>query len=123
MRVNSFAAAMMFALGLPVTTGAQLPPNDPGSNDPRHSLKLPHVGGSSNLQVLHHIPLGGWSQVLGIEVEQELSRPYVYVARTDWDGDVSRSSKGIDIISVKDPANAKIIYSWRIPQGEIHQGT
>ena len=81
------------------------------------------MGGSSNLRVLHHIPLGGWSQVLGIEMEQELSRPYVYVARTDWDGDVSRSSKGIDIISVKDPSKAKVIYSWRIPQGELHAGT
>src|SRR6185295_998232 len=29
---------------------------------------------------------------------------------------------GVDIISIKDPAKAQVIYSWRIPNAEIHQG-
>ena len=115
----SAGAALLFTAGL---LSAQLPANDPRSNDPSHSLKLPHVGGSSNLKVLRHIPLGGWSKVLGLELEQELSRPYVYVARADWDGDMSMTSKGVDIISIKDPANARVIYSWRIANPLLHQG-
>src|SRR5438309_225555 len=78
---------------------------------------------SSALESVSHVPLGGWSQVIGVEVEQELSRPYAYVSRDDWAGDVSRTSKGIDIIDIKEPTKARVIYSWRIPNGEIHQGT
>ena len=96
---------------------------DPRSNDPMRSLRLPHVGGSDNIKVLSHMPLGGWSQVIGVELEQELSRPYAYVSRDDWAGDVSRTSKGMDIIDLKDPTKARLIYSWRIPNGEIHLGT
>jgi hypothetical protein len=104
----------------PVTS--QVPKNDFSSNNPARSLKEPHVGGTTNIHVLRHIPLGGWSKVLGIKMEQELSRPYVYVARADWAGDISMPSKGVDIISIKDPAKASVIYSWRIPNAELHQG-
>jgi len=115
-------AALAALLTLPLPAGAQAPAMDFSNNDPSRSLKQPHVGGSRNLRVLRHIPLGGWSKVLGLELEHELSRPYVYVARADWGGDVSMTSKGVDIISIKDPEKAHIIYSWRIPNGEIHQG-
>jgi hypothetical protein len=121
---------------------AQVQVGDPRMNDPMRSLKEPHLGGSSNVKVLSHIPLGPWSHVMDLEVEQDLSRPYAYVARADWNNDpttpegnprprqtggpiqyVKTTSKGVDIIDIKDPAKAKVIYSWRIPQGEIHQGT
>ena len=91
--------------------------------DPSRSLRQPHVGGTPNLTVLRHIPLGGWSQVIGVEIEQELSRPYAYVSRDDWAGDVTRSSKGMDIIDLREPTKARVIWEWRIPNGELHQGT
>ncbi len=115
---------------------AQIQVGDPRMNDVMRSLKEPHFGGSSNIKLLSHVPLGAWSHVMDIEMEQELSRPYVYVARADWNNDPERprqtggpiqylpeTSKGVDIISIKDPTKAKVIYSWRIPSGEIHQGT
>src|SRR5687767_11628403 len=76
------------ASALATTTGlAQIQAGDPRMNDPARSLKQPHFGGSSNIHVLSHIPLGGWSHVMDMEIEQELSRPYAYVARADWNND------------------------------------
>ena len=101
-------------------------PSDQSQNGMR-SLREPHQGGSSNIHVMSHLPLGAWSQVMDIEVEQELSRPYVYVARSDFlplinqktaDGS---NSKGVDIISIKDPAKPKLLYSWRIENQELHR--
>ena len=94
----------------------------------RRSLREPHLGGSRNIQVVSHLPLGSWSSVMDIEVEQELSRPYAYVARADFlpligqkaaDGS---GTKGMDIISIKDLAHPKVLYSWRIENPELHRG-
>ena len=70
---------------------------------------------SPNVHVLSHIPLGPFLSTADITMEQELSRPYVYVARRFV-------PSGIDVISVKDPSHARIIYSWRIEQAALHQG-
>src|SRR5439155_26329866 len=70
---------------------------------------------SANVHLLSHIPLGGQYRTGDIEVEQELSRPYVYVSRIYTDA-------GFDVISVKDPARASRIYSWRIENPELHIG-
>src|SRR5262245_29988918 len=78
----------------------QLPPNPPGS---------------SNVHVVAHVPLGGSYTTADIEIEQELSRPYAYVQR-DF------GLAGFDIISLKDPKRAQVIYSWNIEQPEIHTG-
>ena len=77
------------------------------------SLKTPGIGGSSNVHVQGHLPLGNWSQVMDLEVEQELSRPYAFVSRADFLPLCNRmvpncptwqehgaSSKGVDIISI-----------------------
>jgi hypothetical protein len=82
---------------------AQQPPRVPGED------------GSRNVQVLSHIPLGGRFLTGDIEVEQDLSRPYVYMSRI-------YTEPGFDIISVKDPKAAKRIYSWRIENPELHLG-
>ncbi|MGA1495838.1 MAG: hypothetical protein ACO37D_10635, partial [Rhodothermales bacterium] len=37
--------------------------------------------GSDNITVEGHIPLGGILNTMDMEVEQEMSRPYAYVAR------------------------------------------
>src|SRR5215510_1674601 len=74
--------------------------------------------GSANIQVLAHLPLGKAFTTAGIEVEQDLSRPFAYVSRKI--GGVKEP--GFDIIQVNVAGGAKLIYSWRIPNGELHAG-
>jgi hypothetical protein len=71
--------------------------------------------GSANVKVLSHIPLGWQYTIADIEIEQELSRPYAYVQRDFGEA-------GFQIISLKDPTQAKVIYSWKIEQPELHTG-
>ena len=71
--------------------------------------------GTANVHLQSHLPLGGEFSVGDIEIEQELSRPYVYVTRT-W------SSPGFDLISVKDPARPQLLLSWQIENPELHAG-
>ena len=73
--------------------------------------------GSDNLTVLGHIPLGPRLSVADLDMEQELSRPFVYVSRMVY-GD--EGSKGTDIIDVSDPANPRVIYRWRIEEQDLH---
>ncbi len=72
--------------------------------------------GSENIEVLSHIPLGGWRTTADIDMEQELNRPYVYLARRF-------DEAGIDVIDIGDPRNAKVIYRWRFDNLELHRGT
>src|SRR3954467_5824459 len=67
--------------------------------------------GSTNVHVASHVQL---SSAADIEIEQELSRPYSYVSRG--------RDAGFDVISLKDPSNATVVYSWRIADAELHQG-
>src|SRR5262245_50332917 len=71
---------------------------------------------SSNVRVLSHIPLGRAFGTTEPEIEQELSRPYVYVTRM-------LAPTGFDVINIKDPARASVMYSWRIDVPELHAGT
>jgi hypothetical protein len=73
------------------------------------------TAGSPNVHAVGHLPLDGRGHTADITVEQELSRPYAYTAQ---DGQPS----GIDIISIKNPAKPKVIYSWRIENPELHLG-
>src|SRR5260370_23430622 len=70
---------------------------------------------SANVHLLSHIPLGRGYTTGDIEIEQELSRPYVYVARTFDD-------PGFDVISIVNPSRAKPLYSWQIENPELHAG-
>ncbi len=72
--------------------------------------------GSANMEVLAHVPLGALLTTSDLDIEQELSRPYVYIARR-------YDEAGFDIIDVGDPANPRVIYRWRIENVELHQGT
>ena len=72
-------------------------------------------GGSANMQVVAHVPLEGYFSSAGVDVEQELSRPYAYVGRImEW--------TGFSIISLADPSRARIIYDWRLGQPAKHIG-
>ena len=80
-----------------------------------HVSQGPKVGGSSNIDVLGHVPLGGFFRVTDIEMEQEMSRPYVYVSQ-------ARERAGFSIIDVSNPELPRKIYSWVIEDVDLHQG-
>ncbi|GMR12797.1 MAG: hypothetical protein BMS9Abin29_0990 [Gemmatimonadota bacterium] len=75
--------------------------------------------GSDNIEVLGHRPLGPGQSVADVDLEQEMSRPYAYVARTSFGGD---GLKGLDIISVADPESPEVLYRWRIENQDLHLG-
>lgn len=75
----------------------------------------PGERGSANITVLSHIPLGQAGSISDIEIEQDLARPYAYVARRVHE-------IGFDVISLADPDHAKVIHRWRIENPELHQG-
>src|SRR5260370_20103994 len=72
-------------------------------------------GGSRNVEVQFHIPHGVDQHTADIAIEQEMSRPYVYT-------NARMIPSGFDIISIKDPRKASILYSWRIENAELHRG-
>ena len=76
--------------------------------------------GSDNVDVLGHLPLGPRLSVADMDVEQELDRPYAYVARMVY-GDTG--PKGTDIISIEDPEKPQLLYQGRIEDQDLHQRT
>lgn len=80
----------------------------------------PDKPGSDNIEVLSHLPLGPRLNVADIELEQEMSRPYAYVARLKY-GDAG--PRGTDIVDLSDPTKPKVIHEWRIENDDLHLGT
>ena len=76
----------------------------------------PGLNKSPNVQLVSHIPLGGFLHVAEIEIEEEMARPYVYIAKRFH-------PTGLDIISIKDEKKPKVVYSWRIENSELTQGS
>src|SRR5690606_26491464 len=72
------------------------------------------TGGSANIKVLGRVPQGGFGFASDIEMEQELTRPYVYTP--------GFTGYFFQIVSVKDPANPQVIYRWTIENAELHRG-
>jgi hypothetical protein len=72
-------------------------------------------GGSRNIQVMFHVPRAANHQTSDIVIEQELSRPYVYVG-------ARLVPSGVDIISIKDINKPRTIWQWRIENAELHKG-
>ncbi len=75
--------------------------------------------GSDNIEVLSHLPLGADLSVSDIEIEQDMSRPYVYIAREviGVSGEM-----GMDIIDLHDLRKPKVVYRWRIENQDLHVG-
>jgi hypothetical protein len=73
------------------------------------------AGGSANVDVLSHIPLGGFFRVTDVEIEQEVGRPYAYVSG-------SRDRAGFSIIDLTDPEHAETIFRWTIEDVDLHEG-
>ena len=75
--------------------------------------------GSDNITVVSHLPLGAPLSVADIEIEQEMHRPYAYVAREVFG---EYGEKGMDVIDLSDPANPEVIHAWRIENQDLHTG-
>jgi len=76
------------------------------------------VANTPNVHMLSHIPLGRSQTISGIAMEQEMSRPYVYVSRMQ----APESPAGFTLISVRDPAHARVLYRYQIADAALHQG-
>ena len=90
------------ALGLALVTPG-------GSLNGQQSLEM---RGSANIEVVAHLPLG--PSVTDIEIEQDLARPYAYVARKNG---------GLDVIDLHDPENPTVLHRWRIDDADLHVGS
>ncbi|MCH8991392.1 MAG: hypothetical protein IIA44_06520, partial [Acidobacteria bacterium] len=109
---DSLGTLVLAALiAAPLTVLAQ---SLPGGATP-HVSQGPKIGGSENMEIMSHVPLGGFFRVTDVEMEQEMSRPYVYVAQ-------SRERAGFSIVDVSDPEHARVIYRWVIEDVDLHQG-
>jgi hypothetical protein len=95
-------AGLALTVGVSAALGQQYPPG-PGQE------------GSRNMHVLSHVPEGSKYRTGDVEIEQELARPYAYVA-------TRKEYTGFDVVSLKDPAKAFVLYSWRIQNEELHLG-
>ena len=79
------------------------------------SRHAPGDEGTRNIRILSHVPLPGVEfSTSGLEVEQELSRPYAYVSHTHRD-------PGFYVITLKDPTKASVLYRWVIQEPELHR--
>ncbi len=92
----------------------------PNGSDATTQTWTAHEPGSDNIEVVAHLPLGPRLSVSDIEIEQEMHRPFVYVARMVYG---SEGEKGTDIISIEDLENPRVIYRWRIENQDLHLGT
>ncbi len=83
------------------------------------SQSTPLKRGSDNIKVQGHLPLGGPESVADIELEQELDRPYAYVARARYQGNYDR---GMDIIDLSDPSHPKVLLHWVNENDDLNSG-
>lgn len=72
------------------------------------------------MEVVAHIPLGPRLSVADMDMEQELHRPFAYVARMQYGPE---GPKGMDIINFEDERNPRVVYRWRIENQELHLPT
>jgi hypothetical protein len=94
------------------------PPTGAQSDLQRDSGDVFQPPNTPNVHLLSHIPLGRSLTISGIAMDQDANRPYVYVSRMQEPG----SPAGFNLISVKDPAHAKVIYTYRISDPDLHKG-
>ena len=101
---------LLFAVAAIVLVGA------PGADAAQWTAEKP---GSDNIELVSHLPLGADLSISDIEIEQDMSRPYAYVAREVIG---PTGEMGMDIIDLHDPYNPKVVYRWRIENQDLHVG-
>jgi hypothetical protein len=88
-------------------------------HDQTGAVELKLLGTAAGTYPVSTTPNGAAGQALvnftvgDIEMEQELSRPYVYVSRLS----ALPHEIGFTVISLKDPQHATVIYDWRSHSG------
>ena len=97
---------------LAVLVAVQVPAHQALAQSPLPGTK---VGGTPNVKVVSHIPIRGFMQTVDIEIEQEMSRPFVYLSRSR----LLTNEAGFTVVSIEDPENAEMIYSWRLENAEL----
>ena len=120
---------------MPARTETQVPPRTPGRGPALGAALLlavhapfleaqesppwtPLNRGSENIEVLGHLPLGPDENIADVDLEQELDRPYAYVARGAYLG----GPIGTAIVDISDPGHPRKITDWRIENEELHVG-
>ena len=106
----SIACAGLFLAGAVAARG-----QDPRNATAPGAPLLEKVGGSPNMHLIAHIPLGGYFRVGDADLEQEMSRPYAYVGQL-------RDRPGFTILDMHDLNNVKVLYKWKIENAALHSG-
>ncbi len=72
--------------------------------------------GTPNIDVVSHLPLPGvpFSHT-DIEIEQDMARPFVYIAQR-------YGASGFYAISIEDPEKPRVLYRWTIDDPDLHLG-
>ena len=89
---------------------------DPNCIQPEtgHAIGRP---GTPNIEVVSHLPLPGirFSHA-DIEIEQEVDRPFVYIAQRF-------GASGFYALSIDNPERPEVLYRWIIDNPDLHLGT
>ena len=80
-RMGGLCAVAASAVAIMVG-GAQVPGQTSATAGPTDQSLPTKTGGSANVHLVAHVPLGGTFRTADADLEQELSRPYAYVAQT-----------------------------------------
>jgi hypothetical protein len=114
-RARKLASLLVLLLAVDATTmaHAQAAPGT-GQNAPPGILPGVKIGGSANMHLLGHVPLGGFARVTNGEIEQDPGRPYAYLAQ-------SLDQTGFSVIDLRDLSNVRTVYRWHIENLSLHQ--
>lgn len=102
----------LFALALLVALAPVARAQDPGTPVVPFDQKR---GGSENLKVLSHVVShdGAW-KASDIEIEQEPSRPFLYLCGfTNFD---------VQMYDIRNTSSPKMVFKWTIENPELHRG-
>lgn len=112
---SSTLLVVLLGSGVAATASAQIAPNERASANVTVLANVP-LGGARPLSGTMSSGLAGLGRrSVGLEMEQELSRPFVYVARR-------YHPSGFDVVSIDDPERARRIHSWELTGSQGDSG-
>jgi len=73
--------------------------------------------GTPNIEVVSHRPLPGQRfSHADIEIEQEMDRPFVYIAQR-------HGASGFYALSIEDPEHPQVLYRYTVDDPDLHLGS